>query len=157
MKLVPAALEDADLISNINVQAFDDERNNFGPWKDGEGPKWYYGEWYSDIEQVKKLIKEFHYYMIIEDEIIVGSFWLHDIDETTIELEDFCIIPQYQGNGYGYKAILLMETLCPMKKRWILGTPFYSVRNHHLYEKAGYTKTGVTAEDMVFMYEKIVS
>lgn len=154
MELVKVSMEDAEMVSKINVCAFEDERKKFGPWKNNEGPEWYQGKWYTDLNLVKQLIKEHYYYKILVDQEIIGCFWLHDIDEKTIELEDFCILPEYQGKGYGYQALRDMEKLFPSRQKCVLGTPAYSIRNHHLYEKAGYRKVGMTAEDMVFLYEK---
>lgn len=155
MKILPASIEDASIITQIKTAAYNDEKKRFGPWKNvGEGPKWYIDEWYNDIDETEHLIIKFHYYKLVEGDEIIGCFWLHDIDNATMELEDLCIHPSHKGKGYGYMALLHMESMYPEKKTWKLGTPFYSVRNHHLYQKAGYVKTGETAENMVFLYEK---
>jgi len=50
----------------------------------------------------------------------------------------------------------LMEEMHPQIKRWILGTPYYSVRNQYLYEKAGYKKTGQSEDGFLFFYEKLI-
>lgn len=155
MRILPANIEEAQIFTEIKTAAFRDEKKRFGPWQNEDaGPKWYHDEWYNNVDETERLIKEYYYYKIVENEEIIGCFWLHDIDDNTIKLEDFCIHPHYQGKGYGYKTLLYMEELFLLKKKWILGTPFYSVRNHYLYEKAGYIKTGETAENMVFLYEK---
>ncbi len=155
MSILPANIEDAQIINQIKTAAFRDEKARFGPWKDkGQGPKWYMDEWFNDINETGRLIQEFYFFKLVENGEIIGCFWLHDVDEHTIQLEDFCIDPKHQGKGYGYETLLAMEELFPLKQKWILGTPFYSVRNHHLYEKAGYGKVGETAENMVFLYEK---
>lgn len=48
-----------------------------------------------------------------------------------------------------------MEEDHPYIHKWSLGTPCYSVRNRHLYEKSGYKRTGVTDDGFIFLYEKI--
>lgn len=156
MKVVPAIIEDARKLNQIKTEAYRDEKKRFGPWQSRQegGPDWYHHEWYNNVEETERLINEHHYFKIIKDDKIIGGFWLHDIDIITIELEDLCILPEYQGNGYGYKVLMIMEDIFPSKKKWVLGTPFYSVRNQYLYEKAGYIKTGDKANNMVYMYEK---
>ena len=148
-----AVLEDVSLIISIKTKAYRDEKERFKPNED-EIPKWFYNEWYTDNKETSRLIEKYYYYKIKKGNDVIGCFWLHDVDENTIELEDFCILPTFQGNGYGYEVLSMMENLFPKKKKWKLGTPFYSVRNQHLYEKVGYCKVGTAAEDTVFLYEK---
>lgn len=156
MKVVPAEIKDAQKINQIKTEAYRDEKKRFGPWqtrKEG-GMDWYHDEWYNDIYETKHLIETYHHFKIIKNEEIIGGFWLRDIDDNTIELEDFCISPKHQDNGYGSETLKIMEELFPSKKKWILSTPFYSIRNQYLYEKAGYIKTGEKVNNMIFMYEK---
>ena len=107
------------------------------------------------MDETKRLINDYYYYRIIVNEEIIGCFLLHDVDKDTMELEDLCIHPDHQGRGYGYKALLSMEDFFPVKKKWILRTPFYNIRSQHLIEKAGYVKTCERVENMVFVYEKV--
>ncbi|QUI24293.1 GNAT family N-acetyltransferase [Vallitalea pronyensis] len=152
-----AQLKDSVILTRIKTAAYRDEKRRFGPWQvDGEGPDWYIKEWYNDVTETESLIRNFHYYKLIHNTDIVGCFWLRIADERTIELNDFCIHPEHQGKGYGYKTLLMMASLFPEKNKWTLGTPFYSVRNQHLYTKAGYIKVGEKANHMVFLYEKKV-
>ncbi len=151
-----AFLEDAQQITSIKTETFRDEKTRFAPPPDKK-PSWFDNEWYADNEETKRLIQEFYSCIILVNEEMIGCFWLHDVDAETVELEDFCIRPAFQGRGYGSLALQEMEKLFPNKKRWILGTPFYSVRNHHLYEKAGYTKVGEAAEGTVYLYEKMTN
>ncbi|MCL6458823.1 MAG: N-acetyltransferase, partial [Gorillibacterium sp.] len=65
------------------------------------------------------------------------------------------IHPDYHNKGFGFQTMLLAEQLHPEIKKWVLGTPYYSISNQHLYEKAGYQKTGQTEDGFLFLYEKL--
>lgn len=148
-----ATINEVNLITDIKTKAFRDEKERFKPSEDNI-PDWFYDEWYIDLSENMRLINEYYVYVLVANEKIIGTFWLHDIDEETIELEDFCILPEHQGLGYGYQALTMMEKLFQYKNRWILGTPAYSFRNHYLYEKAGYHKVGTKSSGTVYLYEK---
>lgn len=154
INIIQASIDDVNVIIDIKTKAYRDEKERFRP-EDDKVPKWFYNEWYTDFTENIRLINECYVYKLIVEDEAIGTFWLHDMDENTIELEDFCILPEYQGLGYGYRTLLMMEELFPSKKKWILGTPFYSIRNHHLYQKAGYRKVGTASNDTVFLYEKL--
>ncbi len=148
-----ATINEVTLITDIKTKAFRDEKERFKP-SDDKIPEWFYDEWYINPSENMRLIHEYYVYVLVANDDIIGTFWLHDIDEETIELEDFCILPEHQGLGYGYQALIMMEGLFPGKNKWILGTPAYSIKNHYLYEKAGYHRVGTKANGSVYLYEK---
>lgn len=152
-KIQRASINEVNIIADIKTKAFRDEKERFKPSED-KIPNWFYDEWYIDISENLRLINEYYVYILVSNLRIIGTFWLHDIDKETIELEDFCILPEYQGLGYGYRTLHMMEELFPDKKKWILGTPAYSLKNHYLYEKAGYHKVGTASNGTVYLYEK---
>lgn len=155
LKFRRATVNEAELISEIKTKAYRDEKERFKP-EEAKIPKWFYNEWYIDIPENIRLINEYYVYLLKVNEVDIGTFWVHDVDVDTIELEDFCILPEYQGFGYGFKALSMMEEMYAEKKRWTLSTPFYSVKNQYLYEKFGYKKVGTRAEETVILYEKMV-
>lgn len=155
MNIIKASIDDVTLIADIKTKAYRDEKERFKP-EDSKIPKWFYNEWYIDMDENLRLIKEHNVYLLKVEDKIIGTFWIQEINENTVELEDFCILPEYQGRGFGYKALIMMEELYSKNKKWILGTPFYSLKNHYLYEKAGYKKVGTQAEGTVFLYEKVI-
>ncbi|MBZ9689691.1 GNAT family N-acetyltransferase [Clostridium estertheticum] len=150
INLVKAEVVDSKIITEIKKLAYNDETRRFGPGRDG-GPPGYESE-----EETQYLIKNHLFYKIMLDNKIIGFFWLHGDDSKFYELEDLCIHPEYHNKGFGFKSMKLMEELHPHIKKWVLGTPYYSVRNQHLYEKIGYKKTGQTEDDFLFLYEKLI-
>ncbi|MCM1989376.1 GNAT family N-acetyltransferase [Oceanirhabdus seepicola] len=155
LKIRKASVDDVNLIVDIKTKAYRDEKERFKP-EDTKIPKWFYDEWYIDMPENIRLINEYYVYILTVNEEVIGTFWTHDVDADTIELEDFCILPEYQGLGYGYKTLSMMEGMFTEKKRWILGTPFYSLKNHYLYQKAGYKKVGTASNETVILYEKLI-
>lgn len=88
------------------------------------------------------------------DNTEIGGFWLHCESEHSLSIEDLCILPDYQGNGYGALALKLLENLYAENKVWKLSTPYFCIRNRHLYEKVGYQQVGSCSSNTVILYEK---
>jgi len=144
-------INDAKKIVEVKKLAYTDEDIRFG---EGKGD---YLEHIGNEGFISWCMDRYLLYKIMLDGDIIGTFWLdHETDDRPnhFELQDFCIVPDYQNKGYGVKAMELMEKLHQDIKIWSLETSTLSVRNHHLYEKMGYKKIGQT-EDCV-RYEKIV-
>ncbi|MBW9157377.1 GNAT family N-acetyltransferase [Clostridium tagluense] len=150
INIIKAEVEDSKIITEIKKLAYNDETRRFGPGRDGGPPG------YESQEETERLIKDYLFYKIMIGNNIIGFFWLHGEDNKFYELEDLCIHPEYHNKGYGFKTLKLIEELHPQIKKWVLGTPYYSVRNQHLYEKVGYKKTGQTEDGFLFFYEKLI-
>jgi GNAT superfamily N-acetyltransferase len=83
------------------------------------------------------------FYKILANNIIVGAicvFWKEDVQ---FWISPMFILPEYQGKGFAQKAITLIEGWFPQAVSWELATILEEERNCYLYEKMGYTKTGV--------------
>ncbi|MGN0394144.1 MAG: GNAT family N-acetyltransferase, partial [Coprococcus sp.] len=85
---------------------------------------------------------------ILLDEKIIGAFFLIPQGEDTMQFEDFVIHPDYQGKGYGYYVLQLVEKQYSSIKEWHLSTPVFSVGNQHLYEKFGYVEVSRDEEEI---------
>ena len=53
------------------------------------------------------------------------------------------ILPNLQGLGIAQRAINLVEDMFPQATSWELATILEEDRNCYLYEKMGFTKTGL--------------
>lgn len=143
-----AKIEDAEVITEINTQAFNDEMKRI-LGRNGGPPG------YNDVGTHIELIKRFLVYKIIFDSEIIGSFFLVEQGEGHLRLESFCISPSYQNRGFGYKTLELMEKEHPSIKKWSLGSAKGSKRIQHLYEKFGYIKVG--ENEWEYEYVKLIS
>ena len=105
---------------------------------------------YDKIESEIYIINNFvAYKIVLNDEIIGGLFLIHESKETMC-FEDFVIDPKFQGKGYGYKVMCMVEELYPEIKEWKLSTPVFSVGNQHLYEKFGYKEVSRDEEEIYY-------
>ena len=158
INLMRADLLDAKQFAYIKAEAYADDRLKSKPYED-KVPDWYNGEWYKglaiiDETEATRLIENYYCYMILLEQTPIGIFWLHHETEDSLSLEDFCILPIYQGKGYGTKVLMLIEELYPSNNIWTLGTPYFCTRNRHLYEKVGYQYVGTASNNTVILYKK---
>ncbi len=101
-----AELKDADKITEIKIQAFNKEINTY-LGRNG-GPTGY-----DKVESEIDIINSHIAYKIMLENKIIGAFFLIQLEETEMRFEDFVILPSYQGNGYGYETMQLVEKVYP--------------------------------------------
>ncbi|MBO4108281.1 GNAT family N-acetyltransferase [Streptococcus suis] len=96
------------------------------------------------------------YYKIIEEEHTVGlvqTTVAEDTDQGWLGL--IGINPVHRGKGYDHKAMLELESLYPIVKRWVLCTVLQEPRLVAFYEKLDYkairTEPEQEGTDMVYM------
>lgn len=147
IKLERAKLEDAEQITRIKIAAFNKEINQY-LGRDGGPPG------YDKVESEIDIINRFIAYKIVLDDEIIGALFLIPEGEKTMCFEDFVIHPIFQGKGYGYKVLCMIEDLYPEVREWKLSTPVFSVGNQYLYEKFGYKE--VSRDENEIYYKKIV-
>jgi|LGOV01.1.fsa_nt_gb RimJ/RimL family protein N-acetyltransferase len=113
---------------------------------------------YPSVNDVIRDIENHIYYKIIFDKRIIGGLYLVKKESDTLVIEDFCIEPNYQNKGYGYKILLHLESVNQNIKQWRLVTPTYSIGNQALYNKLGYNKLETIKEDDldVIKYQKYI-
>lgn len=136
-----AMLEDANRITEIKIAAFNKEINTY-LGRDGGPPG--YDKVESEIDIITNLIA----YKILWKQQIIGAFFLIPQEDGRMLFEDFVIHPDYQGNGYGYRVLELVEKEYASVKEWYLSTPVFSVGNQHLYEKFGYVEIDRDEEEV---------
>jgi GNAT superfamily N-acetyltransferase len=143
-----AEKSDAAEITKIKIAAFNKEINTY-LGRDG-GPSGY-----NKVESELGIIENHLAYKILLDERIIGGFFLYYEGGDILHFEDFVINPEYQGNGYGYETLCMVQKMYPEVREWKLSTPVFSVGNQHLYEKFGYVEVSRN-NDEVF-YSKVIS
>ncbi|WP_346939743.1 GNAT family N-acetyltransferase [uncultured Clostridium sp.] len=126
-----AELDDAQAITEIKTIAYNKEINTY-LGRNGGPPG------YDEVESQIYIIKNFIAYKIELDNQIIGALFLIPLDDNKMRFEDFVIEPSFQGKGYGYRVMELIEKTYPDIKEWFLSTPVFSVGNQHLYKKFDY-------------------
>ncbi len=128
-----ATEEDAEVLLKVQKKAFSPllERykdNDFNPCCE-------------TLEQIKRNIARGYFYKIIFNGGLVGGIMVHQLEEQKWKLRIIFVSPELQGKGIAQGAIRLMEAIHSDVTDWILETPHDLYNNHHIYEKAGYTRT----------------
>ncbi|MEW8995739.1 GNAT family N-acetyltransferase [Clostridium sp.] len=126
-----AELDDAQAITEIKTIAYNKEINTY-LGRNGGPPG------HDEVESQIYIIKNFIAYKIELDNQIIGALFLIPLDDNKMRFEDFVIEPSFQGKGYGYRVMELIEKTYPDIKEWFLSTPVFSVGNQHLYKKFNY-------------------
>ena len=147
VEIKKALIEDASAITQIKIAAFNKEINTY-LGRNGGPPG------YDKVDSEIDIIKKFIAYKIIFNEKIIGSFFLIPLDDEKIRFEDFVIHPDYQGKGYGFQTLTLIENEYPKVHEWFLSTPVFSIGNQHLYTKFGYKEISRNLDEV--QYTKVI-
>jgi|SRR5690554_1858300 len=141
-----ARMVDARELTRISWLSFEHDINYGAPGVGGPPG-------YKSVRWQNMMIQRAKYYKILLNDKIIGGFIVFPKDSGAYELGRIFIDPACQNQGVGTKALQYMEELFSEAKKWRLGTPQWNRRNHHFYEKIGYTKVGED-RDEAWLYEK---
>lgn len=154
--LVKIDINEADMLHKMQVQSFQTLLDKYQDYETNPGAE--------NLERVQKRLKDksCDNYFIKLDEDVIGAIRIMkstvDTEYDTCKLKLLFILPQYQNNGYARHALLIAENYYPDVDKWELETIEQEKKLCHLYEKAGYKKTGKAErikEDMdLIIYKK---
>ena len=132
-----AKIEDAEVLKAISVEAFKSDFELYSSYPQGiESLAWHRSE-----------IEKRHYYKIQYNGELAGGICVIPSDNEQIEIKYFFISRNFQNKRIGSKTMELIEKQYDWAKMWRLVTPYKSYRNHHFYEKFGYTKVSEIQPD----------
>ena len=150
-----AVENDIPELTEVMTRAFDDDTRRFRGNPAGGGPPGY-----NTGNFLRKWMGLGICYKITKDGNAVGGIIVFINRHRNNHLGSIWVDPQYQNLGIGEQAIQFIEKTYPDAKKWSLGTPEWSTRNHHFYEKCGYKKVGEEyneGEDFTgFRYDKVM-
>lgn len=144
IKIERANIEDASAITDIKIAAYNKEINTY-LGRNGGPPG------YDKVESEMDIINRFIALKIMLDMDMIGALFLIQMEDDKVRFEDFVIEPSYQGKGYGYKVMELVENMYPDICEWQLSTPVFSVGNQHLYTKFGYVEVSRNEEEIEYI------
>lgn len=144
LRVERANIEDAYVITDIKIASYNKEIKTY-LGRNG-GP-----HGYDDVESEISIIKNLIAYKIILNDQIIGALFLVPISETVMRFEDFVIEPAFQGKGYGYKTMELIEEAHKDILEWKLSTPVFSIGNQYLYKKFGYIEVSRNEEEIDYI------
>ena len=153
MEIIPINLtKDLPELTEIMKRAFNDDARRFNNKPEGDGPPGYdNGNFYRKWAPQSKGFK------LIYQDRIAGAILVFPNSKTKSYLGNINIDPQYQNLGLGTKLIQFIEAKFPSSKFWSLDTPSWATRNHHFYQKNGYSKVREVMENdgmKSFIFEK---
>ena len=153
ISLRKAEYSDCPLIHTIQVRSFIAMLRKYEDYQSSPAAE--------GLDQIQRRFQQpfTSYYLITAGEQVVGILRVCDFG-INCRLSPICILPEFQGMGYGKKAVSLLETLYPKTKCWQLDTIVQEEKLCQFYEALGFQKTGKTEHlkeqmDLVF-YEKII-
>lgn len=135
IRIVKAEIEDLKLIVEGQKRAFYD---CYQRYQDHE-----MSPYNVTPEMMKSIFENDFLYKIIYEEKLVGAIYVHENpDPFHMKLHGIFVEPEYQDKGIGRWAIEHVEAQHREAVTWVLETPHDLKRNHYLYEKLGYKRTG---------------
>lgn len=129
--------QEAGVLAEIQKETFNEDARQF-QHKEEDGPPGYD----STTWQVEMMQSGDYYKIIADDEIIGGMIVFPAAGGEECHLGRIYIDLQHQNKGYGQEAIRFLFAAYPSARKWTLDTPAWAVRNHYLYQKLGFIRTG---------------
>ena len=153
VELQPAAIEDADTLTETCRKAFDSD-SEFGAPGPGGPPGYDSLEW--NVDKIKN--RYLHYYKILEGNEIIGGFIASDRGPDYMVCERIWVDPDQMRKGIGTRTFNLIWNLHPSADLWVLGTPEWNTRTNPFYQSIGFAQIGTTHEyswDGIYYEKKI--
>ena len=138
MKLIRATKKDANIIWNMQIEAFSELLSRYKDYDTNPGNE--------SLERIEAKLSQPHtyfYYIMVENNI-VGAIRIVDLkDSSRKRIAPLFVLKNYRNKGYAQLAIKEVEKIHGSND-WKLDTILQEEGNCHLYEKMGYCKTGKT-------------
>jgi ribosomal protein S18 acetylase RimI-like enzyme len=142
VELRKAEKRDMYALTETQIRTFVDDNKHKPAGCSLEGPPGY-----NSVKWNAHWIEKTPYYKILSNGQIVGGLILFDMGDDHFELGRIWVAPEFQNQGIGQAAMKTMFELFPDVKKWTLGTPSWSIRNQHFYEKMGFVRLRETEVD----------
>jgi len=128
--LQPATLDDYPTLAAVVHDAFQEDKLAFG-----QGPSLY-----EEPETLLTLLEkpDRDVWKLVTHGVTIGMAVTSEKTATARWLNCLCILPAWQGMGYGSRALRLVEAAYPGAYQWRLDTPAQKSANRRFYERAGY-------------------
>jgi RimJ/RimL family protein N-acetyltransferase len=148
MELRPFDSGDAEVLAAVSRRAFEGDIH-YGAPELGGPPGYDSAKWQQETASAATA-----YFVVMLEGSVVGGMIVFGSDGD-YWLGRMFIDPEHQGRGIGSEAIAQLEREFPDATRWSLETPPWNQRNHTFYEKAGYSRAGISASGD-YLFEKVM-
>lgn len=139
-----ATYRDADILTNIKIEALNNEIKTYSSSLERPIEK-------DDLQSELYIIKNYKDYKIILDNEIIGCFFIEILSSTSIQINDFAILPEFQHRGYGTAVLSMIEDTYNHIKEFHIFTPIFSIGNQQLYKKCGYKKISINDDEILYI------
>jgi ribosomal protein S18 acetylase RimI-like enzyme len=146
-KLIPAKIEDVELLTNISNESFNTDYLFGGEPNDGP-PNYKNVAWHHSMQRQNHL---FSYYV---DDVIIGGAILFK-SGYKLYVGRIFIDPKYFKKGYGLQMMKEIENLYKDVTQINLETPQWNTRTNNFYVKCGYQVIGKD-DDNIYFQKRIV-
>ncbi|MEK3808559.1 GNAT family N-acetyltransferase [Bacillus sp. FSL H8-0547] len=134
--LVKAVIEDSEMLHSGQVSAFKPLLERYRDFDTSPANE--------PISKVRSRIREGHFYKVMADGQFAGAIRIKRGEETESHwISPMFILPEWQGRGFAARTIQLAAEKYPEAGKWELATILEEEKNCRVYEKAGFTRTGV--------------
>ncbi|WP_158175849.1 GNAT family N-acetyltransferase [Heyndrickxia camelliae] len=134
IKIARTNINEAQELYAIQKQAFQSDLERYSDYKTNPAAE-------TMNSFLQRIIFSYHYTIYIHDKV-AGSIDIRRISDDHFVVNQICLNPDRQNQGYGSKIMKMIEEMFPNVKNWSLKTQKDNEKNRHFYEKAGYTLTG---------------
>lgn len=132
LKFVKATNEDAEELIHIQDACF-----YLDYLKYGECPLYHQSK-----RAIEEDIEAHIVFKVMVNGKCVGDIIARKIKEDRYFLHCLCILPDFENQGIGQKAINFIERFCEDAVSWELMTPSDKVKNHYFFHKCKYNRKG---------------
>ena len=143
-----ASEEDAEALVGVQLRAFAIDVDICG-----EGPPGY-----DSVDRQIYLMKSSIYYKIVDEDKIIGGFYIYPMSKGCYDIVRLFVDPPYQSKGIGTMALKFIETLFDDLGILELEASGFREDNHAYYEHRGFVKVGkvMYSEDgFSYKYQKV--
>lgn len=108
---------------------------------------------YASINMTHYMMRHLHYFKILVDRTIVGGIIVTISGKSYGRIDRIFVEPQFQGRGFGSRALQLLEEEFSHVRKWDLETSSRQLNNHYFYEKMGYRTTFESDDEYCYVKE----
>ncbi len=137
VRLQPARPEDAIRLAEMQARAFMpavQKRGGFETSPAAETPD-------RMLERITS--EKSHSFIIMSDNLYAGMIRIKELGDGAYKISPVFVLPEFQNQGIGQRAMSLAEEMFPGARRWTLFCVREEAKNVYFYEKLGFRKTGV--------------
>lgn len=84
-----------------------------------------------------------HSFIILADNLYAGMIRIKELSDGAYKISPIFVLPEFQNQGIGQKAMSLAEELFPSARVFTLFCVREEEKNVYFYEKLGFRKTGI--------------